>query len=360
MKNLLLVLIFALGLSTQAMAQKVEVKGVGTISYEGSLFSKEPSDSDKKKVLESAKLSAWKNYVATFSPAKQKNIISAESEIKASIDRFITDIQIIDQKVDPSLKTYTVLVRVGFNGGAVDQLLQSATVGTSGAQSSRSKDSLFSFLFMARKATSVTQFDARVTKIEQRSTSASVEDNEGGGATTTASSKSVSGGSSARKEDKISYAITSSQDVDAAMGEILNTAGVEYAAYDDIVGSCNGVPKSQFSKEYVQDDELTPQTRTKVINAARECGVRYFATGTLDVGVNDIDPVSGNRRVYVSVRAQLWDISTRLPRKIGSVGPVQFSGLGPDQSVASRNALQIAAKESAKNLVDQLNSKGVR
>lgn len=360
MRKLLLSLFFVFCFFNQVAAQKVDIKGVGTISYDGSLFSKEPSDSDKKKVLEKAKESAWKNYVATFSPAKQKNVMAAESEIKANIDKFITDVQIIDQRVDPGLKTYTVLVRVGFNGGAVDQILQSATVGATSGNASRSKDSLFSFLFMARKATSITQFDARVTKIEQRSTSASVEDDENGGATTTASSKSVSGGSSSRKEDKVSYAVTSSQDVDAAMGEILNTAGVEYAAYDDIVGNCNGLPQSQFRKEYVQEDELSPQTRAKVINAARECGVRYFATGTLDVGVNDIDPVSGNRRVYVSVRAQLWDISTRLPRKIGSVGPVQFSGLGPDQSVASRNALQIAAKESAKNLVEQLNSKGVR
>jgi len=56
----------------------------------------------------------------------------------------------------------------------------------------------------------------------------------------------------------------------------------------------------------------------------------------------------------------LWDISPKLPRKIGSVGPVQYSGLGPDQSVASRNALQNAARETARSLVDQLNARGIR
>jgi hypothetical protein len=65
--------------------------------------------------------------------------------------------------------------------------------------------------------------------------------------------------------------------------------------------------------------------------------------------------------VFVSVTAQIWDISAKpLPRKIGSVGPVQFSGMGPDQSVASKNALNLAAKETGKQLVDQLNAKKVR
>jgi hypothetical protein len=105
---------------------------------------------------------------------------------------------------------------------------------------------------------------------------------------------------------------------------------------------------------------MSAQIRSKVFAAARKCNVRYFSVGTIDIGLKDVDPVTGNKRVYVSVRAQLWDISPMIPRKIGSVGPVQFCGLGPDQSVAGRNALIIAAKETAITLTEQLNAKGVR
>jgi hypothetical protein len=88
--------------------------------------------------------------------------------------------------------------------------------------------------------------------------------------------------------------------------------------------------------------------------------VNYFAVGTLDVGLNDVDPVTGNQRVHVSVRGQVWDISKKLPRRIASVGPVQYAGLGPDPEVAMRNALRLSASQSAKVIVDQLNAKGLR
>jgi hypothetical protein len=358
MKKIVLTFLILLSASFFAYAQNVEVKGVGTIQYEGGMFSNDPSDSDKKNVLESAKVSAWKNYVAAASGAKQKMLMNNVGANAASIEKFITGYQVIDQKVDPNLKTYTVLVRVGFNSGLVDQFLESETVGSapSSSSASRSKDSLFSFLFMSRKATSIRQFDARKTQIQEASTSASTDDNGG----VTARSTKTTGGSTMRKEDDVSYAVTSSQDMDSAMGEVLNTANIEYAGYDDIVANCRAPAVSQFKNEFVSNDELAPQTRSRIINAARECGVKYFAYGTLDVGVSDVDTVTGNRRVFVSARSQLWDISKALPRKIGSVGPVQYSGLGPDQSVASRNALQNAAKETARSLVDQLNAKGIR
>ena len=223
------------------------------------------------------------------------------------------------------------------------------------AEHMRSKDSLFTFLFMARKATSITQFDEKRTDVRVR-----VNTTPGSVGFVSGTQMEQTGGSTQRKADAVTYEVTSSQDIDSAMGEVLTTAGIEYAAYDDVMINGHGPDPAVIKPEFVHKDDLSAQTRAKIINAARKCDVRYLATGTIDIGVNDVDPVSGNRRVYVSVRANLWDISTTLPRKVGSVGPVQFSGLGPDQSVASRNALIIAAKETALSLVDQLNAKGVR
>lgn len=248
-----------------------------------------------------------------------------------------------------------MVVRVAFNEEAVTQALAKLTVGN-GQQAARSQDSLFSFLFMARKATSITQFAARrntVQKVDAAATTAA----DGG---TSDMRSDSTGGSSQQKEDAVTYAVTSSQDLDAAMGEVLSTAGIEYVVYDDIVSNCKGVPQKKFQAEFVESDELSPQTRADLISAARACEVRYFAYGTIDSEVASIDPVSGSQKVFVSVRSQLWDISKKLPRKIGSVGPKQYAGLGPNQTVARRNALGIAARDLARTLVDQLNAKGIR
>ena len=362
MKNIFIFAFFILTMITSfAHAQNIEIRAVGTIPYDGSFFSSEPSDADKKKAIESAKINAWKKYVATFSGAKQNLVMANQEAVNANLDNFITEPVIIDKKVDPNLKTYSVVVRIGINAGMVDQFLERQSVGVNGSAGAggapvRSKDSLFSFLFMARKASSIRQFDARQTKIQEASTSASTDDNGG----VTARSTKTTGGSTLKKADDVSYSVSSSQDIDSAMGQVLNTSNIEYAGYDDVVANCNGPAVSQFKNEFVNNDELAPQTRSKIISAARDCGVKYFAYGTIDTEMSDVDSVSGSQRVYVSVRSQLWDISQKLPRKIGSIGPIQYSGLGPNQNVAGRNALALAAKETARGIVDQLNAKGIR
>jgi hypothetical protein len=339
-----------------AFAQRVEMKGVGTYQYEGTFFAgAKPTPAEQSKALAQARLAAWRNYVAALNPARQQAIAQHEREVTENLDKFIIDYVVIDTVKDSDAKALKVVARFAFNDEAVNQFLAARTVGD-GQQAARSQDSLFSFLFMARKATAVTQFDARRTEVRQAEAVRSEAADGGVSATVSASS----GGSSQRKEDAVTYAVTSSQDLDSAMGEVLSTSGIEYVGYDDIVTTCKGTPVKKFQAEFVQGDELSPQTRADIISAARACDVRYFAYGTIDTQVASVDPVSGNQRVYVAVRSQLWDISKKLPRKIGSVGPKQYSGLGPDQSVASRNALSVASRDLARTLVDQLNAKGIR
>ena len=82
-------------------------------------------------------------------------------------------------------------------------------------------------------------------------------------------------------------------------------------------------------------------------------------TGTLDVGAKKIDPISGLVRVFVNVNAQILDCSDFFPIVVASIGPVQFSGQGPDATVAENNALLYASEEAAKQLVSQLSNKNI-
>ncbi len=143
------------------------------------------------------------------------------------------------------------------------------------------------------------------------------------------------------------------------MGEVLFTAGFEVVSYDDVVSECGGTERYVIADEFRESDEMSRPSRKGAIKASRECEVEIFATGTLDVGVQDTDSVTGNIAVWVNVRGQVWSIKKRLPRKIASVGPVQFKGEGPNDDVAKRNALILAAREASKAIVDQLNAKGI-
>jgi len=333
-----------------AWADRVEVKGIGTISQV-----EKATDSDKEKALLEAKKSAWKNYVTKQNQSQQQMIAKNDQHFAESLNKYIADVVILDTAVDPAAKTLTVVARVAFNDQAINNFLQEAAVGV-GKAGARSSNSLFTFLFMARKQTSIKQFDARRTTVEE-TTTANTKAADGAQTQQTIQKK---GGNTTRKEDEVEYAVSSNQDLDSAVGEILTSAGVEYVAYDDIVSNCKAPTPKSFQDDYVSADEMSPSTRGAVISAVRDCEVRYFASGTVDTGVAARDAVSGNQQVFVSVRAQLWDVSPKLPRKVGSVGPKQYSGLGPDQSIAAKNALALAAKDLAKGLVDQLNAKGIR
>jgi hypothetical protein len=341
-----------LATSGAALAQRVEMKGVGSAPFDARQNA--PAEAEAR-ASNDARLAAWRSYVAAQSIARQQAIAAHEAEFIANLDKLIIESVVVATQKDADTRTLKVVLRVAFNDEAVNQMVSKLTVGN-GQQAARSQDSLFTFLFMARKATSITQFDARRTSIRQAEAANAGADDGG----VTATRTQVSGGSSQQKADTVTYEVGSSQDVDTAMGEVLSTSGIEYVGYDDIVSNCHGVAPKRFQAEFVQSDELSPQTRNEVIKAARECEVRYFATGTIDTEVATVDPVTGKQQVFVSVRSQLWDISKKLPRKVGSVGPKQYSGLGPNQNVAGRNALALAARDVIRTLVDQLNAKGIR
>ena len=344
-------------------AQEVKVKGKATTKYEGGLFSSGPSAEMKAKTLAAAKAAAWKRYTASFNAAKKRSYMEMEPQFLGALDDYILDYSIIDEMSDQSSNTYTVVIRMSVDGGAVSSTLNS----NSAAGAQMGEGSAFTFVFVAREATSRTSFKSKETNISTAEAKAKSKESiasSGGttvsGASAKSVSKTVTGGSSVRKADKVQYRVSSSSDLDAKISEQLAPAGFEVISYGDVVGACGGAEPETIRAEFAEADAVSRQTRKMSIDGARECDVNFFALGTADVGVNDVDPVSGLQRVYVSVRGQVWNIAKRLPRKVASVGPIQFSGLGPDADVARRNALSLAGEQAGSIIVDQKNMKNLR
>lgn len=357
--------------SSAANAAQVSVTGTFSLAANGGIFSSEPSKKDRELAVQGATLNAWNNYTSRFSQARVKQMSTKEEDIKSRLPQFMTNVAVVDEYFDTKSGSLKVAVRGLINETSVDEYFsQMSTAG----KAKSGDGSLMAFIFLSRQQESVKQFDTKLTKISEstvgtsggetsqdnsRSQGSRSSDSSMEQATLTKSSKVVSGGNVERKSDRIVYKVSSSENIDAAMSDSLTSGGFEISSYSDILGQCGGESMEKIRNEFVENDEMSAPTRKKVLDAARGCEVRFMATGTLDIGAPDMDPVSGSRRVFVSVRGQVLDLQPKLPRRVAAVGPVQFSGIGADETVAMRNALNKAAKESARALIDQLNAKGI-
>jgi hypothetical protein len=345
-------------------ANATEVRGIADLPYKNGLFSKGPDAELRQQALNKAKTVAWKRYTSTFSPSRMQSYQRVEEEILANLDQYLIDINILDELVNNDTQLFSVAIRASINEAVLNAKLNGDGASASG---NAGDGELFSFIFVAREVESLKSFDARRTEIrlEENELSANQQGAARGGSasideSTSSLNKTTQGGSTLRKANEISYRVRSGSDVDAAMTETLTGYGFDVVGYPDVVANCGGTSPDMINKEFSETDDMSIGSRQGAINAARNCEVNYFAVGTLDIGLNDIDPVTGNQRVHVSVRGQVWDISKKLPRRIASVGPVQYAGLGPDPEVAMRNALRLSASQSAKVIVDQLNAKRLR
>lgn len=360
--NLSRVIIALLFLPTVVLAE-YNINGKSSKIYEPGVFSSGPSDEFKKASIDDAKRSAWEKYTQGFSPSKMKSYRQIESSILNNLDDYIIEANVLKEKVDDSAKRYTVIVRAEINTAKIDAKL--SEISNAGSMKSGS-GSAFSYIFVARQAGSVKSFDEKRTEIDMSEGSGYEKESavqKGDSALANHEYKSISkkttGGSTVRKKDETQYRLLSASDVDASMNQVLTAANFEVVNYDDVVSACGGTEPSEIKDEFTKNKEMSRLSRRNAIKASRDCEVSYFAVGTLNVGESKMDPVTGLQRTYVSVNSQVWNIDKRLPRQIASVGPVQFQGLGPDADVAQTNALKLAAKNVANEIVNQLNAKGL-
>jgi len=362
---LLAALLLGLSWVGDGASAAVQAEGRGEVPYDTGIFSSKPNPATRQAAVVEAKKNALARYASNFSPAKYALFRADEPKIYADLDQYVIDALVVDEGTNKDAKTYFTIVRATINDARLDAVLNDR--GAANAQAVGGKGTAISYLFVARETESAKTFDTRRTDVMDAQAAVSANQRQGvsGGTAKFAESaeatRSVTtGGSSLRKADEVSYRVTSPENINAAMTDVFASNGFEVYDYRDVVSQCGGVAPERVYAEFAKADELSRDTRNAAFTAARQCSISVFAFGTMDIGLQDTDPVTGNKRVYVSVRSQLLDITGRLPRIIASVGPVQYAGLGPDQTVAMRNALQLAATEVAHSISDQMNAKGAR
>lgn len=360
---LLLVVALCGGSATAQNGPQV-VKGSAAVPFNGRCREDVPRDGGVlRDAMRQAKVAAIRSHTASYSPAKQKIYQAVASTVEESADQYLTNVVVVDQRCDTSTKIFHLVLRGTINTSVLGHLLQQhiPTVGSGDG-------SMFVAIFLARRATAVTEFQDRLfRRVDVEGVSDATEAVAVSGGTmhaseeTSTSASVTEGGSTTKKADAISYEVSRPRDLEDSVNGVLSTAGFEMIDVAEVAAESGGVfDLRRFVADFGDADDISAETRAMAYGVLRDFEIPLFAMGTLDVGVKDTDPVSGNVRVFVSVAARVYDLSRRFARTIASVGPVQYSGLGPDQTVAERNALSLAAEAAASEIVVQLQAKGVQ
>jgi hypothetical protein len=353
-----LLLIALAALPCAAFGQMVKSKGRGEIVYSGTF--RAGSAEERAAILE-AKKNALARYAAGLEPARFELFRRIEPEVMQRLDEFVTDYVQIDQQVDKTSRRFSVVIEASINASLLESFIQSrsATSVAAGAEAS-----FMTFIFVSRELASRRAFDAKRTEVEILETSSegsetreiSEAGNSAESALSTATTRrSVSGGNTETKAEELAYRVTTNTEVDAAVNSVLSTAGYETVNPSDV-----GLDVEAFKSDFSSNSDMLAETRSAAIRALRENEVRYLAVATMDIGLPEIDPVTGQTKVYVAVTAKVTDLGSRLPRTVASIAGTPYSGLGTNAQVARQTALNEAARRSAAELVDQLRLKNIR
>lgn len=364
-----------IALAAPAWSQVVSSKGMATMPYDGRL-----GPDERQQVMARANLSALEAYVAETWIAKTKIFAARRDEFAGKLDRLILGSTVLNESADKKSKTYSIVVRAEINASLLRAELDS---GSAMASTTAGNRSLMTVLFMARMQDSVQTFQAREysradMKVSSTSTgtySERTREGESIGSTSIGTTGSVtrsgsgrenasvvteSGGSSTQRADKISWKVTNAAEINTAMTGVFSGAGYEVVEAEYAEAESGGqLSVARVRKDFSQGNDLTADVMRATANGVRTAGIPYLAVGTLDVGIRDTDPVTGNVRVFVTVTGKVLDVSGRFPRTLSSVGPVQFAGLGPSEMVARTNALSLAAEKAAQTMADELNARAV-
>ena len=360
MKKIITLIVSTLFILIQLNA--TDVKGIA--QYQQERYKKSLKAEERQQLLNNARINALDNYVSSLGTSKLKEYEKIRSIVESDLDKFVSNTIILSETSDKKTKSHQVVIRATIRENLINNEFSKVS---SVANISEDERSYLTFVFLSRKAASVKQYDDKVSKrvdstnIEETTQSEIVTDSEIGISAETYKSASVtSGGSTEIKADKITYNVSSSDDINTTVLQVFGDAGYEVVEAEMVADETGGLMNlDDFVNDFSQGEDISASTRKNAAVGCRDLDIKYFAIGKLDIGQNIKDSVTGLTRVYVNVNAKVYDVSKRFPKTVASVGPVQYSGIGPTQDVAQRNALQQAGQKASGDLVSQMRSKNL-
>ena len=355
MKIIPLYLIILLSLSFSIFANTY--KESAKVTY------KKFSGSKKQEVIDEAYnkacMKGLKKYTNTFDDKTFQIYRQVKSQIEDNLYDYIV-CDILDQNQDKKAKTYTIVVKIEILERDLNSLLIDETTDTS--NSIRSEIIIVPF---ALEVTSAQSFDVKEYDRKDTSNTENASQIQATDGTETISNSNVetsetttSGGSDTAKSDliKSSFAEDQTNNFTNAIINDFNFKGFEmihvYDLFDDEISDIY----DQIISEIEEGGEPNKRTLSKIKGLIKKYheDIGYFIYAKVFIGRKDIDQSTGNVRISAQVTGEIVDLNGKRPKIISAVGPIVYSGLGEDQDVAKANAIKIASKESAIELINIL------
>ena len=343
--------------------------GSASKAYKTKNFSNKANTEDIEATVDLAVRSAWDDFVAScFEGGQLQEYLNKKDSVLGDINKFIS-IDQTSEKINKKDKLVEVEVLVTINKKLIDGLFTQASSASAGG------GSLLVTIFAARQASFVkdsqtTILDPNVTKRNESKdlqTSESVADQDDTSVVesnqtvsksqTRSSGVTVTGGNETTAVER-DFVVVSSADIETKTSEVLSINGFEPIGYTDLVNECGGAEPEVVEAELALNGKMLRETRKAVLISARDCGIELFATGTIDISIPKKSSVEGYS-VIVSVSGIVEDITSRFPKKVAVIGPIQANAAAPTDQAAIREALKIAAEAAANEIVSRLNAKGI-
>jgi len=395
--------LFLFGATSLSFAEYTKVKAIGSVETK---FTKSATTGQKKLALEDAKKKALDKYLAGLDSQRLRIINNFKDDLYKNINIYVPEVvSLNDGRWENGY--WNINVETSINESQIEELVNKY------AQSNMKKQEevYLSFVFVAREVEGVKAFKAEENdKIAENNAykenlevneKASLATNEKAniatnekvdqnnkkkpGIISTGSSEEVkyqgegtaqykgeaaskyqgnvdntksnvyektTSGSIDKKSEVVRYRSYTPEEIEAKVTEVFNKADFTVVPTFE-----SGINRDKFIKDFSGGDDITDVTKKETVDLTKAKGINLIAVAMLDVGREQIDSATGLSKVYVNVMGYILDSRGKFTKKIASVGPIQYSGLGENPKVAKVNALVSAGTSAAKDLVDQLRAK---
>lgn len=334
-------------LANSAMAQAKIVRGEGTISVQRP-GSTGPNDEERNAAFRTAKLNAWRAYLAM--PGQNETVDQIRVNEKLFLDRLddlLVDIVTVEENFNKETNRYTIRIKATVAESQVGSLLRNIAKG--GAQggspgvASAIGSAPIMVLGLSREADVVKSYLEKQTNVsESSSDSESTKTKSVNSATVR--TKEVTGGNVERKRDKVTFRVGNVGILNSKLPRFLLQNGIKSSPYSFLMAPCRLPNPDNFSKQYASSDagELPSKVMADIQEKLATCGrVKYWVFASMDVGGYGSDPNTGMALATVSVNVQLFEVETGA--QLASATK-DVSGRAADQSDAIRSASDSAVQ----------------
>jgi len=343
------------------ISNAVEFRGSAIERWEG-VYSKKKAAATMDKAKEVACKNAFNKYIKGMEESKRMIFEGIEDQIYNDLSEYMTCSVVVEENIDKKKKEALVVMKADIDTTRLDIEINKSSKVFDSASGEKSK---IAMIFFSRTVAAQRQFDERVSKVEKKTKGVDINEEEtdsGISSMTTETNVTETGGSKLKKADISEYIVDDNDTVklEAGMKEIFTKARFEPVSGGRQLRRDWRSIKGEIIESLENGGAIPEEVKWDIEDILAEKNVNYVVFAYFDVGVPEIDAVTGNQIVNASLTiAEISRLGNGDPVSLGTISGVQMRGQGSNNDLAKNNALSLVSTETAKQLVALINSKGI-